>query len=160
MEGSMKINLSYRLALLLILFILLSSCTTTTSWQESPTANKQITDTNKLSYGMVTSKVQKGITTQLEILNLFGAPNISTTDKDGNEVWVYDKISTETRQNGWSEAARFSSFFGVIVAGVGQDEASVKTGSSHSNSTRTLTVIINFDKDNKVKDYSARATQF
>jgi hypothetical protein len=109
-----------------------------------------------ISYGMVTSKVQKGITTQEEIIRLFGAPNITTINADGEEVWMYDKISTESRSGDWSEVGRFNMFFGLGLAG----NESYKGEGSRSSTTRTLTVIISFSKEKKVKDYSARATQF
>ena len=39
-----------------------------------------------LSYGTVTAQVQKGKTTQIDLLQAFGGPNISTTDRDGVET--------------------------------------------------------------------------
>lgn len=38
-----------------------------------------------LSYGAVTSTVTRGKTTQSELLQIFGGPNISTTDGPGVE---------------------------------------------------------------------------
>ncbi|HYD84514.1 MAG TPA: hypothetical protein VEA63_10685, partial [Opitutus sp.] len=46
-----------------------------------------------LSYGMVTGRVVKGVTTQFDVLELFGGPSTMTTDKDGSEVWMYDKTA-------------------------------------------------------------------
>ena len=117
-----------------------------------------------LSYGAVTSTVKKGETTQEEIVRLFGAPNITTINAGSEEVWVYDRISSTTQQNGWSEARRFGNYFKLDAVAVGGNSGAAsgsgKSGSSHESSTRTLTVIINFDATKKVKDYSARATQF
>jgi len=86
-------------------------------------------------------------------VRLFGPPNITTVNASGEEVWVYDRISNTSQQNGWSEARRFTSFFGLGTF-------SAKEATAHESSTRTLTVIVNFDLTKKVKDYSARATQF
>src|SRR5262245_39208199 len=49
-----------------------------------------------LSYGTVTSTVQKGKTTQVELVSMFGGPNISTTDAEGTEVWIYERSVTQT----------------------------------------------------------------
>lgn len=146
---------------ILCLLLFLSGCAPgAPQWQESPTTRRQTLERDPMSYGAVTSKVQKGVTTQEDIIRNFGAPNITTTSTDGSEVWVYDKISTESRQEGWSEAARFDSFFTLGITGVNGGQSSQKFGGSHSSTVRTLTVIINFNKEKKVKDYSARATQF
>jgi hypothetical protein len=119
-------------------------------------AEAQEVQKDTLSYGMVTSKVQKGITTQEEIIRLFGAPNITTINLDGEEVWMYDRISTESHSGGWSEGRRFNTFFGLGLVG----NESYKGEGSRSSTTRTLTVIISFNKEKTVKTYSARATQF
>ena len=44
-----------------------------------------------LSYGTVTAQVQKGKTTQIDLLQAFSGPNISTTDREGVETWVYER---------------------------------------------------------------------
>ena len=59
-----------------------------------------------LSYGSVTSQVQKGKTTQIELLQIFGGPNISTTDREGVETWVYERTSTQSDVQSNSQSAR------------------------------------------------------
>jgi len=113
-----------------------------------------------ISYGMVTSKVEKGKTTQIEIIELFGSPNITSINAEGEEVWVYDKISSQTSGSGSSEADRFNAFFSLGVLGGGGSSAGTQYNNSRSSTTRTLTVIITFDQDKKVREYSARSTQF
>ena len=140
------------LALETLIFVLLGSgCTST--WQQPPPSNQVSAQHDPLSYGAITSTVKKGETTQEEIVRIFGPPNITTVNASGEEVWVYDRISNTSQQNGWSEARRFNSFFGL-------ETFSAKEATAHDTSTRTLTVIINFDLTKKVNDYSARATQF
>lgn len=131
--------------------ILIPACTA--SWEDPPPDKRRAIQRDPLSYGAVTSKVKRNETTQEEIVRLFGAPNITTINSDGEEVWVYDRISNDTQTHGWSEARRFCHFF---VLGT----YSSKYGSGRSSSTRTLTVIITFNKNKSVKEYSARATQF
>lgn len=126
----------------------------TTTWQQNPPQNEQgLIQKDPLSYGAVTSTVKKGETSQEEIVRLFGPPNITTLNADGLEVWVYDRISNTSEDHNWSEARRFSTFFGL-------ETFSAKEGGGRTSSTRTLTVIINFDKNKRVSDFSTRATQF
>lgn len=128
----------------------------TTHWQPPPHSKQSRVERDPLTYGTVTAKVQKGVTTQHDILQNFGAPNITTMNKDGHEVWVYDRISTVSQSDGWSEAKRFSAFFGLESIG----SSSTKHSGSRTSRTSTLTVIITFDENKRVVDYSARATQF
>ena len=120
-------------------------------------------DRDMLSYGTA-SQMKKGVTTQDEIVRNFGAPNITTTNAAGNEVWVYDRISTESQQDGWSEASRFQQFLGIPLypgtAGMSGQQASAKYGGGRSSRSSTLTVIIDFDKNKRVSDYGVRAAQF
>src|SRR5659263_1337 len=44
-----------------------------------------------LSYGAVTSAVVKGKTTQMDLIQWFGGPSISTVDSDGVETWLYER---------------------------------------------------------------------
>ena len=121
---------------------------------EKPFFNKEYNVQNDpLSYGNVKAKVKTGITTQNEIMNLFGAPNITTINSDGKEVWMYDRISSQSHSEGWSEARRFSIYFGF-------DLKNYNESTTNTRSTRTLIVIITFNKENKVETYSARSTQF
>jgi hypothetical protein len=173
----MKINphlsLNGLLALGMLVSVLFGSgCTST--WQQPPPSNQPPSNqvstpsappsqNDPLSYGAVTSTVKKGVTTQEEIVRLFGPPNITTVNAGGDEVWVYDRISNTSQQNGSSEA-RFNAFFGLKTADTKEATATANANATSAQtstlSTRTLTVIVNFDSTKKVKDYSARATQF
>jgi hypothetical protein len=121
-----------------------------------------------LSYGTVTSRVERGKTTQVELLEMFGGPNISTVDAEGNETWVYERSVSQTDVSSQSQAYRgavgLDVFFGAGAFG-GRAGASGEAGRASSqtqttSSIRTLTVIVKFNKDRTVKDYSARASQF
>ncbi len=117
-----------------------------------------------LSYGGVTSQVQKNKTTQFELLQLFGGPNISTTDGEGNEVWVYERAVTETerqsRSEGWQAAANLGLFFSSVQLGGGGTTGRSSSSGSTSTAYRSLTVIVKFSADKTVKEYSVRASQF
>jgi len=49
----------------------------------------------RLTAGMVKKEIIKEVTTQNDILEVFGVPNIITKNKSGKEVWTYDKVSVE-----------------------------------------------------------------
>jgi hypothetical protein len=130
-----------------------------------------------LSYGMVTGRVKKGVTTQQELLELFGGPSVMTTDKDDTEVWMYDKTTTTvsgaskqtSRQTRQSDASAMATYFGIpLIAGVGRSNGSEKEQTDRENqnevsstsSVKTITFIIKFSADKTVKDYSVRQASY
>lgn len=125
--------------------------------QKPPTASA-------LSYGGVTSQVQKDRTTQLELVQMFGGPSISTTDAEGSEVWIYERAVTETerqsRSEGWQAAANLGLFFSALNLGGGGSTGKSSSSGSTSTSFRSLTVIVKFNPNKTVKEYSVRASQF
>ncbi len=111
---------------------------------------------SNLTAGMVKKEIVEGITTQNEILQLFGAPNIITHNKTGNEVWTYDKVSVERSAS--------SGGIGGIGGGAGSDGGGGGmvgiSGSKSSVSARTFTLMIEFDDNAVVKRRSYRASSF
>jgi hypothetical protein len=122
----------------------------------------------RLSYGTVTSTVKKNQTTQAEVLDLFGGPNISTTDANGLETWVYERSASDTDTAGSSDARNLNAFFGAggsvggatVGGGVAGGASNTKDRSHTSNSVRNLTVIVKFNPDKTVRDYSVRQSTF
>lgn len=108
------------------------------------TYGRAIPQKSNLTYGMAKKEIIKGTTTQDDILKLFGAPNIMTKNKSGEEVWTYDKVSYES--SGTSSGIFF------IIGAYG--------GESARSGTRTMTLMITFDDKNVVKDYSVITTAF
>jgi hypothetical protein len=121
-----------------------------------------------LSYGSVTSHVEKNKTTQTDLVEAFGGPNISSVDTDGTEVWVYERSVTQsdvsTQSKDYLGAVNLGVSFGYPHFGANagaSGSAEKRSGqSSTSYSTRTLTVVVKFNTDKTVKDYSARASTF
>ena len=131
-------------------------------------SRRETLEKDPLSYGNVTSRIQKGVTTQGDLVELFGGPNISTIDADGRETWVYERAASESnvtgKGQGTIEARRLDFYFNLGLLGGGTERAK-EAGSSEyqqsiSNSIKTLTVIIKFNEDRTVKEYSARASRF
>ena len=102
---------------------------------------------NRITVGTVQREIKKGMSSA-KVVEVLGSPNIVSTDKDSNEVWIYDKVS--------SNSVSSSSSGGVnILLLFGKDSASAS-----SSSQKTLTIIIKFDNNNKVKDFSYRTSSF
>jgi outer membrane protein assembly factor BamE (lipoprotein component of BamABCDE complex) len=86
--------------------------------------------------------------TNTEVVEVLGSPNMVTTDEERREVWVYDKIPTESAQSSNSGGIN------ILILGVrGSPGAS-------STSQRTLTVVVKFDKQNKVRDFAYQTSRF
>lgn len=130
-----------------------------------------------LSYGMVTGRVKKGVTTQQEIVELFGGPSTMTTDKDGTEVWMYDKTSSTVSgsyaqsgaQADKSEASVMATFLGIpLITGASSANVATQSQSAQSSqgastitrSVKTITFIIKFNEDKTVKDYAVRQANY
>ncbi|EJB6606557.1 outer membrane protein assembly factor BamE [Campylobacter lari] len=97
------------------------------------------------------AKAQKDIKIGMsssEIIEIMGSPNIISTDEQRREVWAYDKISTQRAYQNSSGG------ISIILAGV--------AGNSGSNVSmqRTLTVIIKFDNNQKVRDVAYHTSSF
>jgi hypothetical protein len=141
-----------------------------------PPAAETPAASSSLSYGMVTARVQKGVTTQTELLELFGGPSTLTTDRDGTEVWMYERSASTTSgnyqqssaQTARSEASSMAAFLGIPLVGIGgsrerasAEAAQVSQGAnSVTRSVRTLTFIIKFNADKTVKDYAVRQSSY
>jgi hypothetical protein len=117
-----------------------------------------------LSYGSVTSTVIRGKTTQADLLQMFGGPNISTVDSQGLETWVYERSVSQTdvssKNQNWQAAANLGAAFGNFQAGASASGGQGSAAATTATSFRSLTVIAKFNADKTVKDYSVRASQF
>lgn len=133
-----------RSLLLLLSFSLVSGCATT------PGA----TSDENLTVGTVQREIYIGMS-GAEVAQVLGSPNIVTTDENRNETWVYDKISSQTVTTDASGAVailRFMSDIGPIAAS--------SRSRSESSTQRTLTVVINFDESDKVRDFAYHTSRF
>jgi hypothetical protein len=74
-----------------------------------------------------------------------------TMTSNGNEVWIYDRISTQSSTVGSSSSA--GGFFGIggvsgnSAGGIGAGGSSSDSQSTLVSSTKTLTVILEFKND-------------
>jgi outer membrane protein assembly factor BamE (lipoprotein component of BamABCDE complex) len=102
---------------------------------------------DRLTVGRVQGEVKMGMSAA-QVAELLGSPNIVTTDDKRREVWIYDKVSTDRVDTS-------SSAFGtLIILGANSRD------SSSSQRQRTLTIIIKYDEEKRVRDFAYNATQF
>lgn len=101
----------------------------------------------KLTAGLVQKEIRIGMPAS-DVALALGSPNIVSLDENRDEVWVYDKISTQVEQS--------SSGGGVwlLIVGAGKQSAFAQ------KSQKTLTVIVKFNKDKQVKDFTYHASSF
>jgi hypothetical protein len=115
---------------------------------------------NPLTHGMVQMTLRIGTTTQAEVLEVFGAPNVTTIDGEGREVWVYDRFATvsQTKDSGFSIGLLVGAGGGSVGGGAGLGFGTSKSKSS--TSTRSMTLIIKFGPDHRVADFKSRSSSF
>ena len=93
------------------------------------------TVTKKITLGAVQRQIKPGVTSA-EVVDILGSPNIVTSGEDSSETWVYDKIYAE------------------------EEEVQSKEAKVSVRATRTMIVLIKFDRDSRVKNISYRQTSY
>ena len=127
-----------------LLALIVTSCQSVTDQLKAMT---QSTSDQSLTVAKAQTEIKKGMS-GAQVVESLGAPNMVSTDENGNEVWVYDKISTVSAV---SESAGGG---GLILFG-----AAGGSGAKMTNQ-RTLTIIVKFDKNKKVRDFAYQSTSF
>ena len=142
---------STQLTAIALAALLAAGCSATQHAQDVRAAD----DTDRVTVGTVQQEIRVGMSAA-DVAAALGSPNIVTTDDQRQETWLYDKISRDVSYSRSSGAV-----VGLIVgssgggAGVGS-----KGAGSTSSSQRTLTVIIKFDGDDRVRDFSYHTSRF
>lgn len=116
-----------------------------------------------LSVGRVQREIRVGMSSA-DVVEVLGSPNMVTTDDQRRESWVYDKVSTEVV---------YSTSSNTVGGGVGAGGVAGKAlilgggGAAHSSAAgavstqqKTLTIIIKFDNDGKVRDFAYHSSKF
>lgn len=117
------------------------------------------TEEQRLTVAAVQREIQLGMS-GAEVLSTLGSPNIVSTDKDRNEIWVYDRVSTETVYS--NSGTGLLSLIGAAAGSVagGLIPRHEQNAGASRRSQKTLTIIIKFDENRQVKDYSYHASRF
>lgn len=120
--------------------LLLSGCLNPREVHESVNAD----DRSTISVGNVQRSIKVGMT-GAAVAEVLGSPNIVSTDEEGREVWIYDRVTTSVRA---------TSANGPLTLVVGGSAAAAE------RSQRTLTVIVKYDKGGKVRDLAYHTSKF
>ena len=120
-------------------------------------------ETDRITVGKVQREIRVGMMSA-EVVEALGSPNIVSTDEQRREVWVYDKIATErvysTTSGGVSALILAGGASGGAAGGGGALPGFSQSAGATSKTQRTLTIIIKFDKENKVRDFAYRQSTF
>ena len=140
----------YPVILLASSVILLGACTAT-----QHRAEVQDDSIDRVSVGTVQREITVGMPSA-EVAAILGAPNIVSTDAERREVWIWDKISTDVAYS------RSSGVIAGLVVGAdgGGAAAGNRSAGASSSSQRTLTIIVKFDHEGLVRDFSYRTSSF
>ena len=101
-----------------------------------------------LTQGQVQMHLVVGQTTKAQVLEHFGAPNVTTRTGDGFERWSYQRAAQVQQSQ-----AR-SGYWTILLAG-----GFGRTGGAESSS-RMITLIIDFDPNDVVRDFRSRTSNF
>lgn len=128
-------------AISLLFLLILTSC--------AVSGDKPVTKRNSpLTQGNVQMTIKPGVTTKAQVLDTFGAPNITTRDAAGQEVWSYQRHATV------AQSSSQDNYWTVIFAGGSSSAAGFE------QTTRTMTLIIKFDENDVVSDFRSRTSDF
>lgn len=144
-------NTSKHIAAFALAAVFTAGCSATHHAQDVRAAD----ESDRMTVGTVQREIRIGMSAT-DVATFLGSPNIVTTDDERLETWIYDKISTDvtySRSSGTIVGLIFGSSGGG--AGVGSTNAG-----STSSSQRTLTVIIKYDANNSVRDFSYHTSRF
>ena len=123
-----------RLSAWLVVALLVGSCAT----QPDPKPNSDLTQGNVQLHLVVEE------TTKAEVLDVFGAPNITTRDGSGRETWSYQRAANVTTSS-------TTGFWVVFVGG---------NATGFESSSKMMTLIIKFDENDVVVDFKSRTSSF
>lgn len=139
---------------------------------------------NKLTVGSVQQNISKGMYST-NVLKALGSPNIITKDKTGKTTWVYDRVTTfHSKTHGGLNFVRMNANDFVVAGGVLAGTAAVLKTTGQSNflisaaalglftlfntkddyeyttEQKTITIIIDFDENEKLENFSYMYSSF
>lgn len=143
----------------LILVSVLTGCATPAQHM----AALHSTSDREMTVGVVQREIRVGMD-QGDLASSLGSPNIVTSDANGIETWIYDKIATEASYSsdtgGVGGGIGAGGFPGatLLLGGVGGNYS--KTAGAYAQTQKTLTVVIKFDRRKLVSSFSYHSSKF
>ncbi|MCS5653458.1 MAG: outer membrane protein assembly factor BamE [Candidatus Marinimicrobia bacterium] len=137
---------------IIILSIFVSACAVPSS---PPPPSPE--PSNILTLGTVQSKIRKGMS-QAEVLEVLGSPNIVTKNSKVQEVWTYDKVGSSRSSAAtvnYGQRTLGQGFLAFLFGGTTSSAAANAT-----NETKSLTVIITFDENKNVSDFTYQSLKY
>ena len=143
---------------------------------------------SNLTPGKVQQNVAKGMSST-EVVKALGSPNIITKDRTGKTSWVYDKVSTyHSKTNGGLNYVRMNEndfvvtggilgAAGAVAAGIAESSfllgvgatvaaigaityASTKDDYEYKTEQKTLTIVLDFDENQRLQNFSYMYSSF
>ena len=147
------------LAILLLVFFV-TGCASSASYHRGEV---QDNTPNSLTVGKVQREIKIGMASA-QVAEILGSPNVVSTDEQRREVWIYDKVATEAAYStgggsmgagvGAGGAPGSALILGGLAGGYGRSAGAV------SSTQKTLTIIIKFDNEGKVRDFAYHSSKF
>lgn len=106
------------------------------------------TRNSELTQGNVQMNLRVGETTKADVLETFGAPNVTTRDGRGLEVWTYQ------RQAQVAQSSSQSGYWTILFAG------SSSRSSGFESTSRMMTLILRFNDRDVLEDFNSRTSNF
>ncbi len=118
---------------------------------------------DRLTVGTVQREVRVGMS-GAKVAEVLGSPNIVSTDEEGREVWIYDRISmtrvySESR-GGVSALVLGGALVGPALVGGAVFPYYGSSAGATETQQRTITVIIKFNEESTVRDFAYHASRF
>ncbi len=117
----------------------------------------------QMTLGLVQRNIKVG-TSQTDVAEILGSPNIVTQDADGLETWIYDKVSSITAYGSSGFGVGLGGFGGGYGSGgLGGGLANVgynKNGGINQSVQKTLTVVLKFDNNHNVSSFTYHMSAF
>lgn len=126
-----------------LIVLVLPSCATLTP--------QSVNGEEELTVGTAQREIRIGMS-GADVISVLGSPNLVSTDAERREVWAYDRISTQIVQTD-------------LRAGVWLLGSSTLSGANggvktDTTSQRTLTIIVRFDAESRVRDFAYHSSRF
>ena len=108
---------------------------------------------SKINSLEVSEKLTKNVTTQSQVLETFGTPDVVEKTPHG-DMWGYNRQSSESESSGVAAVHYISSTAFWNWTGIGA------SSDSSSSSTKTASLTIFFNKNKVLETYSFRTERF
>jgi len=135
------------LKLSIAMFVLIAAAGCQSAARHGADVQEAHAGSGNLTVGTVQREIRVGMT-GADVAQVLGSPNIVTTDEERREVWVYDRISTDTAYSSSSGGV------GILILGAG------RSAGASSTTQKTLTVIVKFDAEKRVRDFAYHSSKF